>query len=680
MHDIHECSEEEVITTWMTDVLSLSGELCVWVIGLGNGGGGVGVGGSIGGVCRTYIACRDAAQPRFGHIISSSCRPQSDYLAVPDVRKKCYKIPPENELCLCEDIFQQHQAKLVNCDVEDAIAVESYKDPSDFDVCDDDGGVRGASGNECCCGDDDDDGVNSSKSSLSSSSSPLSSAGGGRLEDSRKSSDVLSVPVASADTALEIFGGSGNGQLSDKLTAEERHRVLQELDDIVTGNFLSKVRRFSQDVQSDYSDDHRRGSDNQQIQLTTTAAARLCGKRSSSLDTDEIVNYGKVAELTRRFSRLGEASIITPQHYCSEPNFFRESETSVSHYRHNNNNENSSSIDGSSGDDYEVVRQPIRMVFIRPMSVSDNRLNRSADTGGSSSVGGVVLTEVTSDGENDVAQRLLLNATQTRRQSFRKSLAFDSSLSSIVGAGDSGGDETAATEAMYRYQRLKGGWQSMAAATMTTTNYDDNWLPERRTTINYSKSSDTVSVSNLDRSHRRYSSVDVYDQVKHMFLDVEKTEKEFRDHLLAEKHRRHEAIQEYLANKELLLMKMKSASTGGILRWNQEHQDTLLDDEDSSSWPPQTSPLRMRFTNQSSQFSTSDEDDESSHKDMLRRVLHTGLKGRRIRKLRKLESRSSGFARADLWRISNDEPPSSSSRHSTGCSSAEPLDNHNNTL
>lgn len=29
MHDIHECSDEEVITTWMTDMLSLSGELCV---------------------------------------------------------------------------------------------------------------------------------------------------------------------------------------------------------------------------------------------------------------------------------------------------------------------------------------------------------------------------------------------------------------------------------------------------------------------------------------------------------------------------------------------------------------------------------------------------------------------------------------------------------------------------
>lgn len=679
MHDIHECSDEEVITTWMTDVLSLSGELCVWVIGLGNGGGGVGVGGSIGGVCRTDVACRDAAQPRFGHIISSSCRPRSDYLAVPDVRKKCYKIPPENELCLCEDIFQQHQAKLVNCDVEDAIAVESYKDPSDSDVCDDDGG---ASGNECCCGDDDDDGVNSSKSSLSSSPlSPLSSAGDGRPEDSRKSSEVSAVPAASADTALEVFEGSGDGQLPEKLTAEERDRVLQELDDIVTGNFLSKVRRFSQDVQSDYSDDHCRGSDNQQIQLTTTAAARLRGKRSSSLDTDEIVNYGKVAELTRRFSRLGEAGIIAPQHYCSEPNFFRESGTSVRHYRHNDDDENSSSAGGSSGDNYEVVRQPIRMVFIRPMSVSDDRLNRSAGAGGSSSGGGVVLTEVMSDGENDVAQQLLLNATQSRRRSFRKSLAFDSSLSSIDGGGDSGGDEIAAAEATYRYQRLKGGgWQSMAAAATTTANYDDNWLPERRTTINYSKSSDTVSVSNLGRSHRRYSSVDVYDQVKHMFLDVEKTEKEFRDHLLAEKHRRHEAIQEYLANKELLLMKMKSASTGGILRWNQEHQDTLLDDEDPSSWPPQTSPLRMRSTNQSSQLSTSDEDDEGSPKDVLRRVLHTGLKGRRIRRLRKLESRSSGFALADLWRISKDEPPSSSSRHSTGCSSAEPLDNHNNML
>lgn len=44
-------------------------------------------------------------------------------LSVPNTRVKCYKIPPDNDLCLCEDIFQQHQAKLVNCDSEDANAI-----------------------------------------------------------------------------------------------------------------------------------------------------------------------------------------------------------------------------------------------------------------------------------------------------------------------------------------------------------------------------------------------------------------------------------------------------------------------------------------------------------------------------------------------------------------------------
>lgn len=44
-------------------------------------------------------------------------------LMVPGTRVKCYKIPPNNDLCLCEDIFQQHQAKLVNCDSEDADAI-----------------------------------------------------------------------------------------------------------------------------------------------------------------------------------------------------------------------------------------------------------------------------------------------------------------------------------------------------------------------------------------------------------------------------------------------------------------------------------------------------------------------------------------------------------------------------
>ncbi|KAG8268645.1 adherens junction organization [Homalodisca vitripennis] len=47
---------------------------------------------------------------------------------VPGARVKCYKIPPDNDLCLCEDIFQQHQAKLVNCDSEDADAISRNRE------------------------------------------------------------------------------------------------------------------------------------------------------------------------------------------------------------------------------------------------------------------------------------------------------------------------------------------------------------------------------------------------------------------------------------------------------------------------------------------------------------------------------------------------------------------------
>lgn len=616
----------------------------MWVIG-----GGVGVIG--GGIRRTSLVCRDPTQPRFGHI--SSCKPHSDYLSVPDMRRKCYKIPPENELCLCEDIFQQHQAKLVNCDVEDASAVESYKEPS---FGSNENTYDGSGSSECCCTGDKDGDESPKLSSLSS--------GECGLKDDRKSSLVSSVTAtaitttsssSSSDLAVVPVDDS-NRQLSEKLTAEERDKVLKELDDIITGNFLTKVRRFSQDVQSDSSDDHRGVN---QLQLTHVATTRLRGKRSSSLDTDEIVNYGKVAELTRRFSRLGEAGILGSQHYSSEPNFFGDP-SSAGHYRHYDNDDDSSLSFGigvgdgdgvacSSGDDYEVVRQPIRMVFIRPMSVSDDQLNNR-------NCGGAVLTEVTSDGENDARQTL--NATQNRRRSFRKSVAFDSSLSSVDGGS---GDEAAA-----RYRRLKGGWQSVP------NQHQDH----HRTSVNYSKSSDSVSVSNLGRSHRRYSSVDVYDQVNNLFLDVEKTEKEFRDGLLAEKNRRREAIQEYMANKELLLIKMKSASVGGILRWNQEHQDTLLDDEEPLALSPPPMLLQPPLI-QNRRSSSSSE--EGSPKDGLRRVLHTGLKGRRIRRLRKLESRSNGFSVADLWRVSKDELPPSS-RHSTGCSSAEPLDKHNDML
>lgn len=692
MHDIHECSDEEVITTWMTDVLSLSGDLCAcaWVIGGdgdisgGGDGGGVGV-----GVHRTV--CRDPVQPRFGHILS--CRPRrldGGYLLVPDVqRKKCYKIPPENELCLCEDIFQQHQAKLVDCDAEDANAVESYKEPG-FDSenenaeCSDD---VGGEGEKCCC---EGGGAGSSTSSTSSSSASARVV----VDDGRKSSvassSSSSAAVAATDAlALQVVD-RGSGQLSNRLTARERDKVLRELDDIVSGNFLTKVRRFSEDVQSnssggggDNDDDlHYRGGHQQQLQLTA-APSRFLGKRSSSLDTDEIVNYGKVAELTRRFSRLGEAGVITPKHYCSEPNFFRESTGGVVgaasvrhlpyHRRRDEEDDEGSSSSGDSGEDYEVVRQPIRMVFISPMSVSDDRLNSKSDGGG------LVLTEVTSDGE--IGSRRPSNcsaATQNRRRSFRKSVAFDSSLSSVDG-------DEATSAAATRYLQLKGGGGGMWQSAIIAAGHA------------HSKSTDTVSVSNVGRMHRRCSSVDVYDQAATAvkYLDVEKAEREFRDCLLAEKSRRHEAIREYMANKELLLMKMKSASVGGVLRWNQEHQDTLLDEEEP---PPPSSaqhrwplPDRDRWQSaQQLQWSSDDvapgsrddgnvDDDDnsewSSPKDGLRRVLHNGLKGRRIRRLRKLESRSSGFALADLCRVTkSDELPASSPHrcNSTSCSSAEP--------
>lgn len=652
--------------------------MCVWVIGVVGGGGG--------GIGRINVACRDPVQPRFGHI--SSCKPYSSYLSVPDVRKKCYKIPPENELCLCEDIFQQHQAKLVNCDMEDANAVETYKEPNfDFNenVCNSD--CADIVSNECCCG------VSDSESSVSSKSSSLD-------EYERKINEVATSSSKSSlspspNLALKVVTGinSGNRQLPEKLTAEEQNQVLRELDDIMTGRFLTKVRRFSQDIQSSSDssgnvDAHHRASGSSQqfvggqSQLTTVTASRLRVKRSSSLNTEEMVNYGKVAELTRRFSRLGEAGIIAPQRFRSEPNFFHEPLPSVDDCYGYDNEDLSSDYgghagDGNSGVDYDVVQQPIRVVFIRPMSYSDDRLNSRGFLTSDGRGGGAVLTEVTSDGEND-ARRAALNITQTRRRSFRKSVAFDSSLSS---ADDDCGaiDES---DAVNRYLRLKGGW------------------PQNTAPINNfcSKSSDAVSVSNVGRTHRRYSSVDVYDQSEvdiitaetekeeeekeekenvanstTTFLDVKKTEKEFRDGLMAEQNRRREAIRDYLANKELLLIKMKSASVGGILRWNQEHQDTLLDDEEFLQPQQPSSSSAPDHVNKSSS-----DTDEGSPKEGMRRVLRTGLKGRRIRRLRKLESRSSGFALADLWRVSKDEPR----QHSTagGNSSTEPPDNHNNTL
>lgn len=674
-------------------------------VGVVGGGGVVGVvggGGIDSGACRTTVAnavCRDAVQQRFGHI-SSACRlPHSSgdhYLSVPDAqRKKCYKIPPENELCLCEDIFQQHQAKLIDCDVEDANAVESYKEPgfddSDDDnvaACSSDGGGR----DPCCC---EGGGSNSGSESVTSSSS----------SSSRRNSDLVTAQSETNMRSPTMAVGDGRSEPNKLLTAEERDRVLRELDDIVTGNFLTRVRQFNQQDLHSTSDSSGGDHEDQRQQLTAGfGQVRGPGKRSSSLDTDEIINYGKVAELTRQFSRLGKPTTTgspSSRHYCSEPNFFSESTTDASFVRHrhrhrcrlqhlkllHDDGDAACSGSGSGDDDYEEIinNQPIRMVFISPMSLSDDPLNQASKSGG----GGVILTEVTSDGEADLrcTPSAADIATQYRRRSFRKSIAFDSSLSSMDG-DFTGGDES--SSAVTRYLQLKGGggkWQNVASA--------------------YSKSTDSVSVSTVGRrTHRRHSSVDVYEQTAETavavtedatqaqaFLDVEVAEREFRDGLLAEKSRRREAVREYLANKELLLMKMKSASVGGgVLRWNQEHQDTLLDDDES---PPAASlptlPVRDEWWQQqqqqqqhqqqqqqqqkwlsSSSSSTSssflllssvdvvdaDAEDASQTplpKDGLRRVLRTGLKGRRIRRLRKFEScrtcsGSGSFALADVCR------------------------------
>lgn len=73
--------------------------------------------------CNNRLLTSENAPPIICLEVPTITVTSGNFLMVPDNRTKCYKIPPENDLCLCEDIFQQHQAKLVNCDSEDASAV-----------------------------------------------------------------------------------------------------------------------------------------------------------------------------------------------------------------------------------------------------------------------------------------------------------------------------------------------------------------------------------------------------------------------------------------------------------------------------------------------------------------------------------------------------------------------------
>lgn len=254
-------------------------------------------------------------------------------LTVPSAYKnmnkfKCYKTPKDNELCLCEDIFQQHQAKLIDCDSEDAKAVSSYmshgeevKDNQEVDTA-------SSTMSECCCNHSDNTSTQSSDNT------------------EPKQEDKVQETIAPVETDKQ------------KLTSEEREKALKELDDIInsikiTRNIrefgsldlsatdrnkdFKKSRFLSSMLELNFSEMKIDDSDSEQKQDSKEMNNNVSpGSPDKEQSEEPEFSVGKVARLAKFFSQMGEAGIIRTKgnkamvrQFQSEPNLsFKEEEKS----------------------------------------------------------------------------------------------------------------------------------------------------------------------------------------------------------------------------------------------------------------------------------------------------------------------------------------------------------------
>lgn len=270
-------------------------------------------------------------QPVSGDSSNSNC------LTVPSAYKnmnkfKCYKTPKDNELCLCEDIFQQHQAKLIDCDSEDAKAVSSYTHNTESEQVKENVDVDTASSSmsECCC--------NHSDNTTSTQSSDNNS------ESKQEVHQSTSVDIVETN--------------KDKLTLEEREKALKELDEIINSIKITRnIREFgSLDLStSDRNKDFKKSrflssmlelnfsemkiddkDDNKLNNNNMDPDNRELNNNISNNESEEPAEFtvGKVARLAKFFSNMGEAGIIRTKgnrainrQFKSEPNIsFNEEE------------------------------------------------------------------------------------------------------------------------------------------------------------------------------------------------------------------------------------------------------------------------------------------------------------------------------------------------------------------
>ena len=306
--------------------------------------------------------------------------PPSNLLSVPQNNVNCYKELPENEFNLREDVFQEHQARLINCDSEDASASLQRVLPK-VDI------VRTANDMEEKSPPDwFIERMERTKENFPSQWVPMANSKSWKsdiyltkaglwefnmdnessfkrrsvsldciLDTSSSECDCMvnSQSPQSTDSQMEVrkveeqyiedLDEQENEIVSKrKLSNEEREKALRELDEIVSG--ISRITEFANKdltltAQDGEQDPKNSMNDFLSTMLTEPEAPKTeiyiainesSSSPSSSNEGDFEYGTGRVAALAKHFSEMGEAGIIRGKtiykrglakgNYKSEPN------------------------------------------------------------------------------------------------------------------------------------------------------------------------------------------------------------------------------------------------------------------------------------------------------------------------------------------------------------------------
>lgn len=410
-------------------------------------------------------------------------------------------------------------------------------------------------------------------------------------------------------------------EMSDKdrkLTKEERENILKELEDIISGNFFNNMATARGAGHGKKTGASSFPSSMLHLDLNTlkdsdTSASEGSLNYSSITDSNDF-RTGRVAELARHFSRLGEAGIIkapgAEPKTKSVPNLTR----------------------CCAGYEEARRRKPHRSSSLEDM---DRK--------------GVILTELNDEDDDRRHQGMESGITKQetildkRRQSFARQNTVFCKMKSV--------DELEAKNRnpprkLYKYASLADFRMTCKSGLKSTddrkkvVSFDD--LSVRRNQLQKEKKSPNDSVEKKEFNLESF---------------LAKNKPAYEENLKINYDKMTTAIRDYLANKELLLKRMKSTSIDhynvkscSLSNLNRNCANFTSIRETENMRPAMKRDLKVGMSVDALYFTDSvgsptpdiAENDDFTFKGNLRRVYKGPyFKGRRFRRCRKLDSRRS---------------------------------------